>query len=129
MIQEPSVISAGSSSTQVSTSLIGAQILIDGQQEWANQNFSSPLIGEQYRRLKDVSDEHRSTMLGLFKQATMGDCLVEGELNRPTINKFRRASIHCQPANLVGLCRAREPKRAGEQATRRVAQIQRYGYI
>jgi hypothetical protein len=35
--------------------------------------------GEQYRRLDGVTAEERLMMCGLFKQATMGDCLVEGE--------------------------------------------------
>ena len=35
--------------------------------------------GEQYRKLADVSVEDSLMMCGIFKQATMGDCLVEGK--------------------------------------------------
>lgn len=35
--------------------------------------------GEQYRKLAGVSAEEQLAMCGLFKQATMGDCLVDGK--------------------------------------------------
>lgn len=39
-------------------------------------------VGEQYRLLEDVSAEDKLIMCGIFKQATMGDCLVEGEYSQ-----------------------------------------------
>lgn len=35
--------------------------------------------GEQYRKLEGVTGEEQLMMCGIFKQATMGDCLCEGE--------------------------------------------------
>jgi len=37
------------------------------------------LSGEKYRKLQDVSAEEQLMMCGIFKQATMGDCEVDGE--------------------------------------------------
>ena len=45
--------------------------------------------GEQYRLLNGVSEEDRLMMCGLFKQATMGDCLVEEARKSPIENKQR----------------------------------------
>ena len=35
--------------------------------------------GELYRKLVGISEEERLEMLGIFKQATMGDCECEGK--------------------------------------------------
>lgn len=37
------------------------------------------MLGEQYRRLEDVSEADKLMMMAIFKQATMGDCLVGGK--------------------------------------------------
>lgn len=36
-------------------------------------------IGEKYRSLRRVSAEDSLMMCGIFKQATMGDCEVDGK--------------------------------------------------
>uniref|UniRef100_A0A6G1S6R4 Diazepam-binding inhibitor-like 5 n=1 Tax=Aceria tosichella TaxID=561515 RepID=A0A6G1S6R4_9ACAR len=46
--------------------------------------------GEQYRRLDGVTPEERLMMCGIFKQATMGDCLVE-EARKGDLENAQRA--------------------------------------